>query len=69
MARSKKQLIGYWLTEDGGRVWVYKAGRSYWISHGSGEHLCHPSIRSVDDTQREALLVFHVSPTEFHHAG
>ena len=69
MARSKKQLLGYWTTEDGGRVWVYKSGRSFWISHDSGEHLCHPSIRSLDDTRREAVLVFSVVVTDFCPAG
>lgn len=69
MARPKKTLLGYWETEDGGRVWVYKQGRSFWISHGSGEHLCHPSIRSLDDTRREAVLVFSVSPSDFFPAG
>lgn len=60
MARAKKQLIGKWINDDGETVWVYKAGRSYWISYGSGEHLCHPSVRNVDDTKREAMIVFHV---------
>lgn len=65
MARSNKRLVGYWHTENGERVWVYKGGRSYWISQGDSEHLCHPSIRSIQDTRRETVLVFHVSPTDF----
>lgn len=50
MARSKKRLLGHWNTEDDVTVWVYKAGNSYWISHGNKEHLCHPSVRGLDDT-------------------
>ena len=69
MARSARRLAGYWLTETGDRVWVYKGGRSYWISDGQGEHLCHPSVRSLQDTRKEAVLVFHVAPTEFHSTG
>lgn len=69
MARSKKQMVGYWLTEDGDRVWVYKGGRSYWISYSNNEHLCHPSIRSIQDTRREAVIVFHVKPTDFQSAA
>lgn len=67
MARAKKQSVGYWLTEEGDRVWVSKAGGAYWISHGSREQLCHPSIRSLQDTAREALVVFHVTPVDFHY--
>lgn len=69
MARSKKRLLGHWNTEDDGTVWVYKAGNSYWISHGNKEHLCHPSVRGLDDTRREAVIVFHVKPTNFHSGG
>lgn len=65
MARSKRQLIGKWTNDEGDTVWVYKAGRSFWISHGSGDHLCHPSIRNVSDTQREAMIVYHVKVTNF----
>jgi hypothetical protein len=61
-----KQLMGHWLTEEGDRVSVYKSGRSYWICHGGSEHLCHPNIRSLQDTRREAVLVFHIKPTDFH---
>lgn len=66
MARSKKKLLGHWLIEDGSKVWVYKEGRDHWISYGDREHLCHPSIRSLQDTRRETVIVFHVKPTEFH---
>ena len=65
MARTKHQLIGKWLTEDGSSVWVYKAGRSFWISHGLDERLCHPSIRTIEDTKKEAFLVFHVKVVSF----
>lgn len=65
MARTKRQLIGKWLTEDSDTVWVYKAGRSFWISHGLDEHLCHPSIRTIEDTKKEAFLVFHVKAVSF----
>lgn len=61
MGRSKRQLVGKWTNDDGATVWVYKAGGSYWISYGNNEHLCHPSVRSLNDTSREALIVFHVN--------
>ena len=48
--------------ENDGRsesVYVYKSGRSIWISAGnSREHLCHPSVRSVESVKREIFLVF-----------
>lgn len=69
MARSKRQLVGKWTNDEGDAVWVYKAGRSFWISHGNGEHLCHPSIRSLDDTRREAMLVYHVNVPNFEALG
>lgn len=62
---AKKQLVGRWVNDDGDTIWVYKSGRSYWISNGTADHLCHPSIRSLEDTKREALLVFHVQMTAF----
>ena len=61
MARTKRQLVGKWTNEDGDMVWVYKGGRSFWISFRDNEHLCHPSVRTVGDTKREAMIVFHVS--------
>lgn len=69
MARSKRQLIGKWINDDGDMVWVYKGGRDFWISYRDSEHLCHPSIRSVNDTKREAMLVFHVSVTSYSAIG
>jgi hypothetical protein len=69
MSRSKKQLLGQWVNDEGDAVWVYKSGRSYWISHGMNEQLCHPSIRSVEDTKREIFLVFHVAVSRFQSAG
>ncbi|MEQ6335630.1 hypothetical protein [Sphingobium sp. MK2] len=65
MARAKRQLIGKWNNDDGDTVWVYKAGRSFWISYGDGDHLCHPSIRNVSDTKREALIVFNINAPNF----
>lgn len=69
MARSAKKLLGHWLTEERDRIWVYKAGRGYSISHGDSEHSCHASIRSLRDTKKEAVHVFLVNPTDFHAAG
>lgn len=69
VGRSGKQLLGYWVTDDGQRVWVYKSGRNFWINYGNGQHLCHPSIRSLDDTKREAFLVFQVAVVDFVPAG
>lgn len=69
MAKTATRLLGHWLTEDGERVWVHKASRGYRISHGSSEHLCHASIRSLRDTKKEAAIVFHINPTDFHSAG
>ena len=65
MARAKKQLIGKWTNESGDTVWVYKAGRSYWISYGDNEHLCHPSVRALQDTKREAMIVYHVNMSTY----
>lgn len=64
MAR-KRELLGKWISADGEWVWVYKSGRSFYLSHGNSEHLCHPSIRGLDDTKREAYLVFHFSAERF----
>lgn len=65
MARTKRQLIGKWLTEDGDTVWVYKTGRSFWISHGLDERICHPSIRSIEATKKEVFTIFHVKVVSF----
>lgn len=50
------------------KVWVYKEGRSYYLS-GSGmfgrEHLCHPSVRGRDGIRREIFLVLQVKVDRF----
>lgn len=69
MARSKKQLLGKWVDEAGDFAWVYKSGRSFYLSHGAHEHLCHPSIRSLDDTKREAFLVYQFRAAHFEPVG
>jgi len=69
MARTKRQLIGKWTNDDGETVWVYKGGKSFWLSFRDHEHLCHPSIRSVADTKREAMLVYHVKTLNFEPIG
>jgi hypothetical protein len=58
------------------KVWVYKKGRSYYLS-GSGidakEHLCHPSVRDTAGIRREIFLVFQIKvdrviePDELNH--
>lgn len=65
MAGSKKQLLGKWVDAEGNWLWVYKKGRSFLISHGAHEHLCHASIRSLDDTKREAFLVYQFQAERF----
>lgn len=45
------------------RVWVYKRGRSFYLSTAGGlgrEHLCHPSVKDRMGIQREILLVFQI---------
>jgi hypothetical protein len=69
MARTKRQLLGRLRNEEDEVVWVYKAGRSYQISHQGREHLCHPSVRSLEGARREAMLVFHVKVPLFEAAG
>jgi hypothetical protein len=47
-------------TEDGQNYWVYKKGRSIYISSPSGhEHLCHPSVTGQDKVKSEIFLVYH----------
>lgn len=64
MVRSKEQRLGVLVGENSGGgeaiVTVIKAGRDYRIRCGSGDHLCHPSVRDIEGVKREALLVFHV---------
>lgn len=69
MARSKKQLIGKWVDAGGDFAWVYKSGRSFYLSHGGHEHLCHPSVRNLEDTKREAMLVYQFKAVSFASAG
>lgn len=47
-------------TEDGQNYWVYRKGRSIYISSPSGhEHLCHPSVAGQDKVKSEIFLVYH----------
>lgn len=69
MARSKEQRLGYLRgeTSDGAEavVSVSKIGRDYRIGYGHRDHLCHPSVRSIEAVKREALLVYHVRNAVF----
>ena len=65
MARTPRRLIGKRTNSAGDVVWVYQAGRGYLLSYRNEEHDCHPSIRSVADTHREALLVYGVDVPDF----
>lgn len=69
MARAKEQRLGYLRGETGDGssavVSVSKRGRDYRIGFGDRDHLCHPSVRSIEAVKREALLVFHVRNTVF----
>lgn len=69
MARAKRQLVGRLENDEGDAVWVHKCGRDFWISYRDREHLCHPSVRSVHDTPREAMVVFHVRVPNFKPIG
>jgi hypothetical protein len=60
MARAGKKLVAYLRNEDGDVVRVSKGGRNYWITYADKDHICHPSVGSVQGAKREALLVFHV---------
>lgn len=64
----KEPLLGFLhgTGDDAGtRVAVYKAGRTYRITSGDEQHLCHPSVTSIDKVKREAFLVFHVKVDTF----
>jgi len=46
-------------TEDGQNYWVYKKGRSIYISSPNGhEHLCHASVTGQNKVKSEILLVY-----------
>lgn len=70
MGSSKKVLWFKAYCEDengvGSSVWVYKKGRSIYLSSQDSfkEHLCHPSIKSIEDVKSEILLVFRASVIE-----
>lgn len=69
MARPKEVRLGYLRGElaDGNVaiVTVSKIGRDYRISYGNGRHLCHPSVRGIEDVKREAMLVYDVRNAVF----
>lgn len=67
MATSKRTLFcvadGKDIHGNDTSVWVYKKGRSYYLSPAgelSREHLCHPSVKGVADIRREIHLVYYV---------
>jgi hypothetical protein len=71
MPRARKLLyIAEGMNTEGepSKVWVYKEGRSYYLS-GSGmlgrEHLCHPSVKDRDGVRREIFLVYQVKVDRF----
>lgn len=67
MPRSEP-LIGHFIGRANDapiRIAVYKAGRTYRLTHGSEKHLCHPSVRNIDAAMREALLVFNVKVDDY----
>jgi hypothetical protein len=37
---------------------VYKAGRGYRLSGERADHLCHPSVGSIETVKREAFHVY-----------
>jgi hypothetical protein len=66
LAKSRSLLFAAEGTNGSGeldRVWVYKQGRSYYLS-ASGmsarEHLCHPSVKDRAGIQREIFLVYQI---------
>jgi NAD(P)H-hydrate repair Nnr-like enzyme with NAD(P)H-hydrate epimerase domain len=69
MARIKERQVGVLVGEgaSGGEaiVTVRKVGRDYRIRWAGKDHLCHPSVRDMDDVKREALLVFSVRNAVF----
>jgi len=60
----KEPLIGYLRGEyaNGAEalISVYKAGRTYRLSGPGAPHLCHPSIRDIEEVKREAFHVYGV---------
>ena len=73
MARRRMERLGHWrgVADDGSDalVSVSKSGRSFSIGYKDRDHLCHPSVRTVKDTGREAMLVFHVRTEGFEPVG
>lgn len=64
---AKKVLVAKLITDEGEIVYVSKAGGSFYIKYHGEEKLCHPSIRSLQMTSREASVVFHVTIVDFEH--
>lgn len=64
MSSSKKELWFKADCEDAkgvkSSIWVYKKGRSIYLSSQDSfqEHLCHPSVASVEKIKSEIFLVF-----------
>ena len=46
-------------------VSIYKAGRGYRLSGGRSDHLCHPSVRNIEEVKREAFHVYGVDNAVF----
>lgn len=46
-------------------IWVYTAGRSFYIATQSQEHLCHPSVTDMSGVKREIALVFQARVENF----
>lgn len=64
----KEPLLGYLIGADedeGARVAVYKAGRTFRLSHNGRTHLCHPSITSIALCKREAFHAMMVKTDRF----
>lgn len=57
---AKKVLAAQLITDNGDTIYVYKSGRTYWLNYGFETKVCHPSVRTLADTKREAVIVFHV---------
>lgn len=71
MANSKRRLFciadGKDIHGNETSVWVYKKGRSYYLSLAgefSREHLCHPSVKGVAGISSEIYLVYYIKVDE-----
>jgi len=61
-------LLGYLIgagDDEGVRIAVHKAGRTYRLVHQGRAYLCHPSITSVELCKREAFHALHVDTDRF----